>query len=80
MMKAVRLIGKPLCIILYIAGIYFAVKKQFVPLIALFVMHLSEYFIIGAKTAKEFGISKGKGIANCLAFGFTWWLPVRKEK
>ena len=79
MMKLVSLIGKPVCVILYIAGIVLAVKKMFIPVAALFAMHLSEYFIIGRKTAKQFGISAGKGLLNCLAFGFTWWLPVRKS-
>ena len=78
MMKYVSLIGKPVCVVLYIAGIVLAVRKMFIPLAVLFAMHLTEYFIIGRKTAKESGISAGKGLANCLAFGFTWWLPVRK--
>lgn len=76
-MKYVSLIGKPFCIVLYIAGIILAVKKKFVPLAALFTMHLTEYFIIGRKTAKQSGVSAGRGLANCLAFGFTWWLPLR---
>lgn len=78
MMKYVSLIGKPVCVILYIAGIILAAGKKFIPLAALFTMHLTEYFIIGRKTAKQSGISAGRGLANCLAFGFTWWLPVRK--
>lgn len=79
MMKYVSLIGKPVCVVLYIIGIVFAVKKKFAPLAALFGTHLAEYFIIGRKTAKEYDIPAAKGVANCLAFGFTWWLPIRKS-
>lgn len=79
MMNLVGKIGKPFCIILYIAGVVLAVKKKFIPLIALFTMHLSEYFIIGRKTAKEIGDSELAGLGKCLAFGFTWWLPERSK-
>ena len=29
--------------------------------------------------AKENGLSKIEGLAKCLAFGFTWWLPLKKR-
>ena len=77
MMKYVSLIGKPVCVLLYIGGIILAASKKVIPLAALFAAHLTEYLIIGRKTAKQFGVSAAKGLANCLAFGFTWWLPLR---
>ena len=77
MMKYVSLIGKPFCIILYIAGIILAVKKKFVPLAALFTMHLTEYFISGRQTADHSGVSAGKVLVNFLAFVVTWRLPLR---
>lgn len=79
-MKLVKTLGKALCIVLYALCIYLAAKKNFIPLIVLFTMHLTEYFIIGRKTGKEFGISPVKTVILCLSFGFTWWLPVRSEK
>jgi hypothetical protein len=78
MMNLVSKIGKPVCIVLYIVCAVLAFKKKFIPLISLFAMHLSEYFIICRKTAKEYGVGAGEGLAKCLAFGFTWWLPIRK--
>lgn len=80
MIKLVKTIGQPLCIILYIASVIMAFKKKFAPLIALFTLHLAEYFIIGKKTGKENGISALSSLLHCLAFGFTWWLPIRKDK
>ncbi len=79
MMKLIKIIGQPFCILLYALSAYFAVKKKPLPLIILFAMHLSEYFIIGRKTGKEKGVSPAKALINCLSFGFTWWLPLRKD-
>lgn len=79
-MKLVKFIGQPLCALLYAGCGYLAYKKKPVPLISLFAMHLSEYFIIGAKTGKENGLSPVSSLFKCLSFGFTWWLPLRKEK
>lgn len=79
MMKLVKYIGQPFCIALYAVSAYFATKKKPLPLIILFTMHLSEYFIIGRKTGKENGLSPVSALIKCLSFGFTWWLPLRKK-
>lgn len=79
MMKLVRFIGQPFCILLYAVSAYYAFKKKPLPLIILFAMHLSEYFIIGRKTGKEKGLSPVNALVKCLSFGFTWWLPLRKD-
>lgn len=79
-MKLVKYIGQPFCVFLYIISAYFAFKKKPLPLIVLFLMHLSEYFIIGRKTGKENNIPSVKALVSCLSFGFTWWLPIRKSK
>ena len=71
----IKYIGQPFCIVLYVACAILASKKKPIPLISLIVLHFSEYIIIGRKT--ESGI---KGFLKCMAFGFTWWLPARKEK
>lgn len=73
-MKLIKYIGQPFCILLYIAGIVLAVKKKPLALISLIACHLSEYFIIGRKV--EGGI---KGFFKCLGFGFTWWLPEKNK-
>lgn len=79
MMKLVKLIGQPFCILLYVIGAIMAFNKKLIPLIVLFCMHLSEYFIIGKRTGEEYGYTKLQALARCLLFGFTWWLPVRKS-
>ena len=71
-------IGKPVCVALYAAFAAMAAKKKPVPLILLFLMHATEYAVIGRKVAEENGLSISEGLAQCLAFGFTWWLPLRK--
>ena len=80
MMKLIKIIGQPLCVILYIGGIISAFNKKPVPLIALFSLHLTEYFVIGKKTGKENGVSPVKTLIKCLSFGFTWWLPLKTDK
>lgn len=70
--------GKPVCVALYTAFAALAAKKKPVPLIVLFLMHATEYAVIGRKVAEENGLSVSEGLAQCLAFGFTWWLPLRK--
>jgi len=70
--------GKPVCVLLYGAFAYLAAKKKPVPLLTLAVMHLTEYFVIGRKTAAEHGLGVLEGLCQCLAFGYTWWLPLKK--
>ena len=71
--------GKPVCVILYAAFAALAVKITWIPLAALALMHFCEYIIIGYKTAKRNNIGFLTGIINCLAFGFTWWLPIKRS-
>ncbi len=77
-LKLTKACGKPVCVALYAAFAALAAKKKPVPLLVLLAMHLTEYFVIGARTAKEQGLSAAEGFAQCLAFGFTWWLPLRR--
>ena len=78
-LKLTRQFGKPICVVLYAAFAALAAKKKPIPLIVLFAMHLVETLTIGRKVAKENGVGAAEWIANCLAFGFTWWLPLRSE-
>ena len=79
-LKLTKACGKPVCVVLYAAFAALAAKKKPIPLLTLFAMHLTEYFLVGRKVAGEKGLSLPEGLAQCLAFGFTWWLPIRKEK
>ena len=70
--------GKPICVALYAWYAVLAAKKKPIHLLLLFLMHATEYMVIGRKTAQENGLSAAEGLAQCLAFGFTWWLPLKK--
>lgn len=77
-LKLTKQFGKPICVALYAAFAALAAKKKPLPLIILFALHSFEYLHIGRKVAAENGLSIPEGLAQCLAFGFTWWLPIRK--
>lgn len=78
--KIIRWVGQPTCAVLYALGAVRAVKnKKFGLLCFMFFAHLAEYFVIGAETGKAYGIKPLKAFLSCLAFGFTWWLPIRME-
>ena len=70
--------GKPICVILYAAFGYLAAKKKPLPLLILFGLHAGEYALIGRKVAAGHGLGTLEGLCQCLAFGFTWWLPIKK--
>ena len=76
--ELVKKIGQPLCAVLYAVSAVSAVKKKPLPLVLLFLCHLTEYFVIGRKTGKEKELKPLEALIKCLSFGFTWWLPVRK--
>lgn len=77
--KFTRAFGKPICVILYALFAYLAAKITVIPLAALVALHLSEYFIFAIKVAKSCGINQFTAFVNCLAFGFTWWIPVKLD-
>ena len=70
--------GKPVCALLYAAFVRLAAKKKPMPLLSLLAMHLTEYFVIGRKVAAEHGLTPLEGLRQCLAFGYTWWLPLKR--
>ena len=70
--------GKPICVLLYAVGAFFAAKKKPLPLILLVLTHIGEYFGVARKLADEKGIDQLEAAANCVCFGFTWWLPLKK--
>ena len=71
--------GKPICVGLYAWFAVLAAKKKPLPLLILFLLHAMEYATTGRKVAAENGLSVPEGLAQCLAFGFTWWLPIKKS-
>ena len=77
-LKLTRMFGKPICVALYAAFSALAARKKPLPLLILFLMHASEYLLIGRKVAAENKLSVSEGLAQCLAFGFTWWLPLKR--
>ena len=79
-LKLTKAFGKPVCVALYAAFAWLCAKKKPLPLLALFGMHAAEYFLKGQKVAAAHGLSAAEGVAKCLAFGFTWWLPIRKAQ
>ena len=78
-LKLTRLFGKPICVALYAAFAALAARKKPLPLLILFALHLAETLTVGRKVAREKGVGAAEWIVNCLAFGFTWWLPLRGE-
>ncbi len=70
--------GKPICVALYAVSAAMAARKRVTPFLSLLGMHAAEYWLIGKNVAAEKGLTKGEGLAQCLAFGFTWWLPEKQ--
>ena len=77
MNELTRRFGKPICVLLYAVFAALAARKKPWPLLALFTAHAAEYFLVGRKVAEENGIGRPAALANCLAFGFTWWKPIK---
>lgn len=77
-LKLTKQFGKPICVALYAAFAALAAKKKPLPLLLLLLMHLVETCTVGRKVAAEHGIGVLEGAVQCLAFGFTWWLPLKK--
>ena len=78
-LKITKLIGKPVCVLLWAAFAALAAKKKPLPLIILFALHLFETLTAGREVARAKGVGALEWIGNCLCFGFTWWLPLREE-
>ena len=78
-LKLTKQFGKPICVGLYTWFAALAAKNKPLPLLILFLLHATEYATVGRKVAAENGLSVPEGLAQCLAFGFTWWLPIKKS-
>lgn len=78
-LKATKQFGKPVCVGIYAVFAALAMKKKPIPFLILLGLHASEYALIGRKVAEDKGLARVEGLAQCLSFGFTWWLPLKKE-
>ena len=78
-LKITKQFGKPICVGLYTVFAALAMKKKPLPFLILFGLHTGEYALVGRKLAKDKGLTKAEGLAQCLCFGFTWWLPLKKD-
>lgn len=54
-------------------------KKNPIGIIILALMHGAEAVIIGVKTGLKYGKKLPYSIVMCMTFGFTWWLPLKKQ-
>lgn len=79
-LKFTEKFGKPTCVILYAVFSFFAAKGLWIPLALLGALHFVEYFVAALKVAREAKIDAFTAFINCLAFGFTWWLPIKNAK
>ncbi|MBQ6464933.1 MAG: hypothetical protein IJJ43_01520 [Oscillospiraceae bacterium] len=77
-LKLTKQLGKPICVALYAVFAALAAKKKPLPLLILLALHSFEYVTKGRRIAADHGLSAAEGAAQCLAFGFTWWLPLEK--
>lgn len=67
-------------IILWIVSFYLWITKKSVYLLyALAGCHLIETVFIGVKTGLKYGKNLYYSIFMTMIFGFTWWLPLRKQ-
>ncbi len=78
-MKLTEKYGKPVCVALYALFSAMAVRKKPLPLLILVLLHYGEYCFIGKKIAAERGLTEAEGLAQCMSFGFTWWLPLKNR-
>ena len=78
-MKVTKQFGKPVCVALYTFFGMLAMKKKPLPFLLLLGLHAGEYVLIGRKLAQEKGLTRAEGVTQCLSFGFTWWLPLKKD-
>lgn len=78
-LRSTKQFGKPICVGLYVVFAALAAKKKPLPFLILLGLHAGEYALIGRKIAEDKGLTRAEGLAQCLSFGFTWWLPLKNE-
>lgn len=76
LIEATERYGKAVCVVLWARFAFLLAKRRPLPFLILLAMHAAEYYLKGREVAEENGIGDEEAVANCLAFGFTWWLPL----
>ncbi len=77
MIQALEYVG---CGILWIASsILTIVKKNPIGIAILAIMHGTEAVLIGIRTGLKYGKKLPYSLVMCMTFGFTWWLPLKKQ-
>jgi cytochrome c biogenesis protein CcdA len=75
-----QIINYAITLVLWIVSIVLIVAGTFPYLFWLLAgLHFIELVVIGYKTGKQYGVSAVKSILMCMVFGYTWWLPLRKQ-
>ena len=74
-------IAKISCLVLYVGTVILGILTgMWWPLFFLAALHFVEYFVIGKKTGDAAGMTVVVSFITCMLFGFTWWLPLRKQQ
>lgn len=77
MVQALEYLG---CGILWIGSMILTiVKKNPIGIAILAIMHGAEAVLIGIKTGLKYGKKLPYSLVMCMTFGFTWWLPLKKQ-
>ena len=68
------------CLVLGAASFAHAIiKKNPVMPLALYGLHLAEYFIVAKKAGKKVWYDDTRCLINTMLYGFTFWLPMKLE-
>lgn len=79
--KTQGIVNRIITIGLWIFAFYLLFFTNFWYLAAgLFLLHLSEVFIVGYKKGTQAGYSPIYTVVMTLIFGFTWWLYLEEKK
>ena len=75
-----RIINYAITLVLWIIGILLWTEWKIPHLFwLLLVLHFIELIVVGFKTGRQYGMGAGKSIFLCMVYGYTWWLPLRKQ-
>lgn len=73
-------IGYLMCALLWVVGaLVTIIKKNPFYIILLAFLHGAEAVVIGVKTGLTYGKKFAYSVVMCLTFGFTWWLPLKRQ-
>ena len=68
------------CLVIYTGTVILGIVTGiWWPLFFIVALHFVEFFVIGKKTGDAVGMPVLSAFIVCMLFGFTWWLPLRKQ-